>query len=81
MRHGDKTAAFQEKYAKAVKVFKEYMEGARFVDRVNRDILCAMCELHGLDTSGYKVDLFLRLKKWVCPSQAKSFIRSVPFFT
>lgn len=63
-----------------MKVFEEYKEGANFVERVNREILCAMCESHGLDTSGYKIDLFLRLKKWVCCSQFKPFIRSVPCF-
>lgn len=64
----DTNRAFQEKYAKAVKVFEEYREGASFIDRVNRDILSAMCESHDLPTSGYKADLLSRLKTWVCRS-------------
>lgn len=70
--------AFQEKYAKAVKVFEEYKEGANFAERVNRDVLCAMCESHGLDTSGFKIDLFSRLKKWVCCSLFRPFIHLIP---
>lgn len=62
----DSDRIFQERYANAVKVFKEYREGAGFANRVNRDILCAMCEAEGLSTSGYKVELLARLKKWVC---------------
>jgi hypothetical protein len=64
----DGNRVFQEKYAKAVKVFEEYKEGASFTNRVNRDILSAMCESHGLSITGYKTDLLSRLKTWVCPS-------------
>ena len=69
--------AFQERYANAVTAFKEYREGASFASRVNRDILCAMCETAGLSTSGYKVELFARLKKWVRCSKFNSFVHLV----
>jgi hypothetical protein len=62
----DATRVFQEKYAWATKIFREYREGSSFVNRVNREILRAMCESEGLATSGTKVDLFARLNKWVC---------------
>lgn len=66
---------FQERYTRAVKVFKEYREGASFINYVTRDILRTMCEAEGLSTSGYKIDLLARLKTWVCCLNIKTCIR------
>ena len=73
----DPNRIFQERYANAMKAFREYREGASFASRVNRDILCAMCEAEGLSTSGYKVELLARLKKWVCHPGFNPYVRSV----
>lgn len=56
---------FQERYARAMKTFKEYRDRTGFINHVTREVLCAMCEAEGLSTSGYKIDLLSRLKKWV----------------
>ena len=56
---------FQEKLAKAVKVFETYKDGRRFTDRVSLDILRTMCRDRGLEITGYKINLFTRLKVWV----------------
>jgi hypothetical protein len=54
-----------------MRIFKEYTEGAGFINNVTRDILCAMCEAEDLPTTGYKIDLLTRLKKWVCGPKIK----------
>ena len=65
---------FQERYANAMKVFREYREGTSFINRVTRGILCAMCEAEGLSTSGVKIDLLARLKSWVRCLKFKPFV-------
>lgn len=60
-----KDSKFQEKFAKAVRIFEAYKDGDTFINRVNLEILRTMCQDHGLDTAGYKIDLLTRLREWV----------------
>lgn len=56
---------FQERLAKAVKIFEAYKDGHGFIHRVNLDILRQMCKDRGLPVMGQKSNLLMELKKWV----------------